>query len=67
MVLAETLNVLDNVKVNMNARFSGSVLVLQVRVDFCASWMNNRFSCLKNWFFLMNSMSERHEWPVFRH
>ena len=67
MVLTKTFNGLDKVLVNRNARFCGSVLVLQVRVDFCASWMNNRFSCLKNWFFLMNSMSERHEWPIFRH
>ena len=36
VVLAETLNGLDKVKVNSNAQFSGSVLVLQVRVDFCA-------------------------------
>ena len=67
MVLAETLNGLDKVKVNRNARFSGSVLVLQVRVDFCASEMNNQFSSLNNRFCLMNSQSERHKQLVFRH
>ena len=44
VVLAETLNGLDKVKVNRNARFGGSVLVLQVRVDFYASKMNIRTS-----------------------
>ena len=41
VVLAEILNGLDKFKVNRNARFSGSVLVLQVRVDFCALKMKN--------------------------
>ena len=50
VVLTETLNGLDKIKVNRNAGFSGSVLVLQVRVNFYASEMNNQFSCLKQIF-----------------
>ena len=67
VVLAKTLNGMDKVKVNRNAQFGGSVLVLQVRVDFCASEMNNQFSSLNNRFCLMNSQSERHKQLVFRH
>ena len=48
VVLVETLNGLDKVKVNENARFGGSVLVLKLRVDFCASEMKKWFSCLNN-------------------
>ena len=46
VVLVETLNGLDKVKVNRNAWFGGSLLVLQVRVNFCASKINNQFSCM---------------------
>ena len=60
MVLVETLNGLDKVKVNRNARFYGSLLVLQVKVNFFASKMNNRSSFLKNRFCLRDSRSERH-------
>ena len=61
VIILKTLNSLDKVKVNKNTQFGRSVLVFQVRVDFCASEMNNQFSCLNNQVCLMNSQFERHE------